>query len=224
MEKVDIPYLNKGILLNEVPYGLDFLLTEDNTVKLTKNFQDYCKGYSVKMFLKKADKKSEEIFHNLALEYNVQFEYVDVKKALRLTSNIIFTLKLVLYGLTFLIILIGITSMVNIMNTSMELRGFEFALLKSAGLTNGKMLKILFYESLFIVSKGFIYSILPCYFISQFLYSSISNSLVINKISISSELVIGFVLSFLIVYLTVIIQHLKFQNKAIIPVITKQNI
>ena len=58
-------------------------------------------------------------------------------------------MNLFFYGFLTLITLIGVTNIVNTLDTNIKLRRREIAMLKSVGLTPGGLLRMLCYESLF---------------------------------------------------------------------------
>src|SRR5690606_21910465 len=57
--------------------------------------------------------------------------------------------RLFFYGFLTLITVIGVTNMINTLDTNIKLRRREVAMLKSVGLTQGGFLRMLRYESLF---------------------------------------------------------------------------
>lgn len=74
-------------------------------------------------------------------------------------KNIVIAIKILFYGFIALVVLIGVTSVINTINTSMNLRKKEFAMLRSVGLTPHGFNKLLFYESLFFGLKSLLYGI-----------------------------------------------------------------
>lgn len=74
-------------------------------------------------------------------------------------KNIVIAIKILFYGFIALVVLIGVTSVINTINTSMNLRKKEFAMLRSVGLTPRGFNKLLFYESLFFGLKSLLYGI-----------------------------------------------------------------
>ena len=123
--KIDKAYLKDEVMLtlnenslnfntiNKIPLGFDSLL-ENNVIFLTPDINHYCTNPSTTIFLqgKVANLKSK--LTNLANEYHISgLEYVDINKVNHLTNNFILACKIVLYSLTGLIVLIGITSVLS---------------------------------------------------------------------------------------------------------------
>jgi len=67
--------------------------------------------------------------------------------------------NLFFYGFLTLITLIGVTNIVNTLDTNIKLRRREIAMLKSVGLTPGGFLRMLRYESLFYGLTALLYGL-----------------------------------------------------------------
>ena len=67
--------------------------------------------------------------------------------------------NLFFYGFLTLITLIGVTNIINTLDTNIKLRRREIAMLKSVGLTPGGFLRMLRYESLFYGLTALLYGL-----------------------------------------------------------------
>src|SRR5699024_8619328 len=67
------------------------------------------------------------------LNDNVSIYTWNIYKEMKTFTNAIIVLKILLYGFIALVTLIGVTSVINTINTSMALRKKEFAVLRSIG-------------------------------------------------------------------------------------------
>ncbi|MDE5587089.1 MAG: ABC transporter permease [Bacilli bacterium] len=85
--------------------------------------------------------------------------YSDIRENVRYTRNMIFVIKLLIYGFVGLVSLIGITSVFNTLYTSIHLRRREFAVLRSIGLTTGGFNRMLLFECFFFGMKSLLYSL-----------------------------------------------------------------
>ena len=72
--------------------------------------------------------------------YNISKEY-------QMMNSLIIVIKILVYGFIALVTLIGVTSVLNTINTSISLRRGEFAVLRSIGLTPKGFNKILLFGS-----------------------------------------------------------------------------
>lgn len=88
-------------------------------------------------------------------------------------SNTLQTLliNLFFYGFLALITLIGVTNIVNTLDTNIKLRRREIAMLKSVGLTPGGFARMLRYESLFYGLTALLYGLPLGIALSMFIYS-----------------------------------------------------
>lgn len=236
MIKIDKPFLKDSVKLfindkeetfvtkNKVLFGTSSFLTRDNIVLVTKNINNYCSNTSLHLFMN-GNSDLEESLNKFSRDNGVSdISYVDIKKATLLTNNIIVAIKIVLYGVTILVLLIGVSSIINTIWASTNLRVQEFATLKSVGLKQSGLRDMLFFESLFIVFKGFILSLPFVFFINYILCESLNKILVIERIYPYKELFFSFVFLLLLVYLTMLFTHRKFNHNNLISMITNNNI
>lgn len=236
MIKIDKPYLKNKVHINinnskqefktknKIPLGIEKYLTKDNIVLVTKDINSYCQDYNTMLILK-GNINLDKSLKKFSKENDIQnIEYVDIKKANQLTKNIIMTIKIVLYAVTILVLLIGISSIVNTIWTSINLRSKEFACLKSIGLTKKQMREMLMIESIYIVLKGFALSLPFVYIVNYLLYESLKKVFEMEMLIPYKEITIIFITLLLIVYLTMLITHKKFNNNKIITMLTNDNI
>lgn len=64
--------------------------------------------------------------------------------------------EIVLYGFVILLILMGFTSVISTLATNIRIRSREFAILKSIGMTNASLRKMIYCESIICIVKAFI--------------------------------------------------------------------
>jgi len=85
--------------------------------------------------------------------------YYDFRENVKYTRNMIFVIKLLVYGFVGLVSLIGVTSVFNTLYTSIHLRRREFAVLRSIGLTTTGFNRMLLFECFFFGMKSLLYSL-----------------------------------------------------------------
>ena len=59
--------------------------------------------------------------------------------------------EIVMYGFVILLILMGFTSVISTLTTNIRIRSREFAVLKSVGMTNKSLCRMLYSESVFVL-------------------------------------------------------------------------
>ena len=87
------------------------------------------------------------------------FSYYSMKEFNKSKTLQTMMTNLFFYGFLTLITLIGVTNIVNTLDTNIKLRRREIAMLKSVGLTPGGFLRMLRYESLFYGLTALLYGL-----------------------------------------------------------------
>jgi putative ABC transport system permease protein len=98
------------------------------------------------------------------------FSYYSVEEFNRSSNLQALMTNLFFYGFLTLITLIGVTNMVNTLDTNIKLRRREIAMLKSVGLTPGGFRRMLRYESLFYGLTALLYGLPLGIALSIFIY------------------------------------------------------
>ena len=108
---------------------------------------------------KKLDNEIKEILGSLpALEQaNILYENINMENYQ--IHIMILAVKIVLYSITFLIGLVALTNMVNTIHTNMILRSREIAVLKSMGLSNRGLRKMVMWEGIYLALKTYLWGI-----------------------------------------------------------------
>ena len=121
-----------------------------------KIFKDE-KRYSAYYKIKDASKVKTQIEESLK-DYKKYF-ISNVQERYNNEKHLITLVAIFLYGFIIIIILIGVTNIINTITTSMELRKQEFAILRSVGMTNKEFNKMIRLETLFIGIKSLFFGI-----------------------------------------------------------------
>ena len=144
------PFATNGDMAT--PYKI-LVLSDEYYNKTFKDEKRYSAYYKVKD-ASKVKNQIEESLKDYKQKYitNVQETYNDGKHLITLVG-------IFLYGFIIIIILIGVTNIVNTITTSMELRKQEFAILRSVGMTNKEFNRMIRLETLFIGIKSLFFGI-----------------------------------------------------------------
>lgn len=86
--------------------------------------------------------------------YTVRIARVDTM--VKMLNVAIVLAEIVLYGFVILLIFMGFTSVVSTLATNIRIRSREFAILKSVGMTNASLRKMIYCESIICMIKAFI--------------------------------------------------------------------
>ena len=86
--------------------------------------------------------------------YTVRIARVDTM--VKMLNVAIVLAEIVLYGFVILLVFMGFTSVVSTLATNIRIRSREFAILKSVGMTNASLRKMIYCESIICMIKAFI--------------------------------------------------------------------
>ncbi len=218
---------------NILPFGIEetylgimtIIVNEEtyNKLKVDNNYYSsmYLLADNYDEFDKLLDRESKE---NILTD-DVSVYTTNIKKELQLLSNIVFVIKLLLYGFISLVTLIGVTSVINTINTSIALRKKEFAVLRSIGLTPKGFNKMMLFECLFFGLKSLLYG-LPVAFIIIYLFHLSFNGIVsFNSILIPyGSILIAIFGVFIIVLISMWYATIRIKKANILEAIREENI
>ena len=171
--------------------------------------------------VKELDSLIEELLKNNTTSmssYNISKEY-------QMMNNLIIVIKILVYGFIALVTLIGVTSVFNTINTSINLRRKEFAVLRSIGLTPKGFNKMLRYESIIYGLKSLLYAIPMSLLVTYLIHKQVSDYSSIEHIIIPYKAILIAVIGvFIIVAITMRYSSRKIKNENIIDTIREENI
>ncbi len=152
-------------------------------------------------------------------------DYFDIRESVRYTRNMIFVIKLLVYGFISLVSLIGITSVFNTLYTSIHLRRKEFAVLRSMGLTTSGFNRMLLFECLFFGMKSLLYSLPVSAILILLINRVMENVSSAGEILWPIESIIGVIfIVFFIILITTMYATRKIKRENIMEAIREENI
>jgi len=182
------------------------------------------KAYSLYLDVDGYDEIDEYISKIKEDDISDEYYYENISKNMKQVMNLVFVIKLLFYGFISLVTLIGVTSVFNTLNTSIQLRKKEFAMLRSMGLTPKGFNRMITFESVFFGIKslfiGLPLSIGIVYLISLATDSISSNGFVFPFKSI----LIAIIAVFIIVLMTMNYATKKIKHDNILEAIREENI
>ena len=136
----------------------------------------------------KDDSKIDELFDEKndsnILSEKVRTYTLNIEKAMQMTLNLVLVVKVLFYGFISLVTLIGVTSVINTINTSMALRRREFAVLRSIGLTPRGFNRMLVFECLLFGIKSLLYALPVSIGLIFLIHKSVTNLVTFNNVLI----------------------------------------
>lgn len=149
------------------------------------------------------------------------YSMADFNKGKNLTSLMT---NLFFYGFLTLITLIGVTNIINTLDTNIKLRRREFAMLKSVGLTPGGFRRMLRYESLFYGLTALLYGLPIAVAVSLFIYTQF-DTVTYFAFTLPWGAIAGCIVGILaIVFITMMISGAAIRNDNIVDTIKEQNL
>ncbi|MEG0963645.1 MAG: FtsX-like permease family protein [Lachnospiraceae bacterium] len=146
--------------------------------------------------------------------YTVSIARTDVMA--KMLNVAIILAQVVLYGFVTLLLLMGFTSVISTLTTNIRIRSREFAILKSVGMTNDSLRKMLYCESMICIIKALLPGIILGIAIPFAINLSIRKKFPILYHIPWGTLVIGIVVLIAIVMIITRIEVNKLKNKSII--------
>ena len=133
--------------------------------------------------------------------------------------------NLFFYGFLALITLIGVTNIINTLDTNVKLRRREIAMLKSVGLTPGGFLRMLRYESLFYGLTALLYGLPLGIALSVFIYYQFGSGVGTFAFTLPWGAILACVTGILaIVFVTMMISGAAIRNDNIVDTIKAENL
>jgi putative ABC transport system permease protein len=149
------------------------------------------------------------------------YSMADFNKSRNLTTLLT---NLFFYGFLTLITLIGVTNIINTLDTSIKLRRREFAMLKSVGLTPGSFRRMLRYESLFYGLTALLYGLPIGIALSVFIYYQF-DTVSGFAFTLPWEAILACIVGILaIVFVTMMVSGAMIRNDNIVDTIKEQNL
>ena len=233
-------YLLENIYMTDVlPFGVDvnypdvlnFVVSEElfNTIKDDVN-NELRNSISTSIYLTankydEIDKLLDRDSSTNILDETVSISTVNIKEELKLMTNAVLVIKILLYGFISLVTLIGVTSVINTINTSIALRKKEFAVLRSIGLTPRGFNKMLLFECVLFGVKSLLYGIPVAILITILLHTSMNNIVSFDNLLIPYDSILLAIIGvFIIVMISMWYATRKIKKENILDAIREENI
>lgn len=203
------------------------VLIISDTLASFYGFDKYDDLFSKKTIIKAVNNdKYDEYMKNLENNNNLQdFIYQNFTTETKQYKNLVFIIKLLVYGFITLVTLIGITSVFNTINTSISLRRKEFAVLRSVGLTPNGFKRMLLFESLFFGVKSLIYALPVSVGIIYLIGTSIEDVVSLDHLLLPWDNILFAVIGvFIIIFISMTYATNKIKDENILDAIRQENI
>lgn len=185
---------NKKIKLEQkVPWGINWFMNPNNIVYMTPNINKLCDNYNTTLIYQGYINKKQ---------IKDGSYYIDFQKANEITAKVLLSVKIIMYTLIILITIISIIITITINKALLRSRISEYKLLKTIGLETKKQINITTIEYILLITKSFILNIIILTIINNYIYDEILINYT-SKIYFYKELIISFLISYLVIYITI---------------------
>ena len=227
--------LSIGIIkrIDILPMGLQNVYSETPMIIVSDEFYDYIVfNYNItatdskSLYIKSTDaEKLEGLIKEYLLDNDItNYSLFNIETEAKAQRSLIILVAIFLYGFIIVISLIGITNIINTINTNMNLRRRELAMLKSIGMTKNEFNKMINLESIMYSTKALIIGI-PLGILGSFaIYKAFANGSDYGYLFPWQAIIIAILVVYILVSLIMHFALRKTRNENIIDVIKDENI
>ena len=227
--------LSIGIIkrIDILPMGLQNIYSETPMIIVSDEFYDYIVfNYNItatdskSLYIKSTDaEKLEGLIKEYLLDNDItNYSLFNIETEAKAQRSLIILVAIFLYGFIIVISLIGITNIINTINTNMNLRRRELAMLKSIGMTKNEFNKMINLESIMYSTKALIIGI-PLGILGSFaIYKAFANGSDYGYLFPWQAIIIAILVVYILVSLIMHFALRKTRNENIIDVIKDENI
>lgn len=227
--------LNIEILkrIDNLLMGFQKVYSETPTVIVSDKFYDYIvSNYNVNatdsrnLYIKSTDcEKLESVIKEYLLDNDItNYSLFNIETEAKAQRSLIILVAIFLYGFIIVISLIGVTNIINTINTNMNLRRREFAMLKSIGMTKNEFNKMINLESIMYSTKALVIGI-PLGLLGSFaIYKAFANGSDYGFIFPWQAILIAIFVVYILVSLIMYFALRKTKSENIIDTIKDENI
>lgn len=224
-ENCTTPY--KIQYINEIPKYLkefnfsNMLIVDDTLFNKFSNSDDLRIHLLANDYIK-IDDEIKDILSNTS-----DYTFMNYGKDKMIDYNNYVIIKIIIYSLISLFGLVATTSFMNVIIASLNFRKREFAVLKSIGMSNKRLTKMLILEGTLVCIKAFIWAIpisIFVVFLSSIILKISDNKILFSNLFPTNYLIIFMIIIFIIVLLIMILITKEFKKTNLIDDIKKENI
>lgn len=155
---------------------------------------------------------------------NTSINFYNMKKEIDSNRAMLLVVQVFVYGFVVLISLIAIANVFHTISTNIQLRGREFAMLKSVGMSQKGLLRMMKYECLLYGIKSLVIGIPVSIGVSYLIYKSAGQGMEMGYIFPGMSIVITVIGVFGIVFTTMLYGMNKFKKENVMDALKKENI
>ena len=198
------------------PYSL-----RENVLQDLSDNNQFCDHY----VLSKNHKASYEAIKKIVVENGLSKNYLtDYAEGVEENRTLILIINVFSYGFVVLISLIAAANVFNTVSTNISLRRREFAMLKSVGMSNKEMSRMMNFECVLYGSRALLYGLPISAVITWFIYRVMSNVFSVGYYLPWGAIMIAVFSVFLVVFATMMYSMRKIKADNPIDALKNENL
>lgn len=175
--------------------------------------------------LSKNHKASYEAMKNIVVEHGLSKNYLtDYAEGAEENRTLVLIINVFSYGFIVLISLIAAANVFNTVSTNISLRRREFAMLKSVGMSNKEMSRMMNFECILYGSRALLYGLPVSAVITWFIYRVMSNGFSVGFYLPWGAIAIAVLSVFAVVFATMIYSMRKIKADNLIDALKNENL
>ena len=222
--------LNVGAVIEERPYfvsgGYELAVvypysSKNAVLQGLSTENDFCEHY----ILSENHKLSYDAMKNIVVEQGLSKRYLsDYAEGVEENRTLILITNVFSYGFIVLISLIAAANVFNTVSTNISLRRREFAMLKSVGMSNKEMSRMMNFECVLYGSRALLYGLPVSVLITWFIYRVVSEGFTAGFYLPWGAIVIAVLSVFVVVFATMLYSMRKIQVDNTIDALKNENL
>lgn len=214
--------------IDKLPFGANSGSSADLVLVMPKSAfkRDCFNSASINMFFKTSDYKASTQQMNKILKekHNYNESVISVDEMLKSVRALVTAIRIFAYGFIVLISLIAIANVFNAISTSVLLRTREFAMLRSVGMNNKGLNKIMCLECLAYGAKSLLYGLPISVGVTYLIYKAVTQGIELPFVLPYKFMLISVLCVFFVVFISMLYAMRKIKKQNVLEALKDDNI
>lgn len=214
--------------IDKLPFGANSGSSADLVLVMPKSAfkRDCFNSASINMFFNTSDYKASTQQMNKILKekHNYNESVISVDEMLKSVRALVTAIRIFAYGFIVLISLIAIANVFNAISTSVLLRTREFAMLRSVGMNNKGLNKIMCLECLAYGAKSLLYGLPISVGVTYLIYKAVTQGIELPFVLPYKFMLISVLCVFFVVFISMLYAMRKIKKQNVLEALKDDNI
>lgn len=231
-DQLDEVEVSIAAIAEEAPFGLsDYsnvnsvtLIIDEQSLQNFKIMPEDKRDYGYYMYFSADDPyKAETDLNEILNEANLG-TVVNIEKLMQENRSIVTIISIFAYGFIILMSLITIANVFNTINTNVNLRRREFAMLKSVGMTDKSFKKMINFECILYGLKGLLYGLPVAIGVTYLIYLAVNQGVEMSFYLPTKGIIISVFSVFVVVFVSMMYSMSKIKDENIVDALKNENL